>query len=329
MTRTILTLVFSLLLSSVGLFAHEYEVGDVIEKNGITYKVLVSYWVTDSKESPDTVKGPNQFYSAGELMAIKVSKEQRDVVIPAAVGRYKVIGLTDSLFYGHEHGKIWLPELMFVGNGCFAKLKVDNALVVHNIGALGYAVFDELDGDLIFDVTRSIDLGNSFRKMQSDSSYAPCAPKGLVKFNTKMLSHAKTNPTVYASCYTASSKNYKAWLDKAFEEDSEFQKNELMDKNLMHCKRTYSTTPRLVKKGLTITSSAVAVKKMGFPWGTLTQDYYRQAKYSVVNKKKRKTVVYNDFSPVADAAQKAGWYVKFVGDQGEVKYMLNGKKIKK
>lgn len=329
MTRIFITVLFATVFSLLGISAHEYSVGDIIEKDGVSYKVLVAYLVVDSKESPDTVKGVDKFYCSGELMAIKVDEGLKDVVIPPAVGRFKVIGLTDSLFYGHEHDRIWLPYLYFAGNGCFANLKVrSGALVVHNIDYLGEGVFDGLEGDLIFDINKKVMWGMSFKKMAEDSSFIACGPTGLVKFNTRMMEFAKSCP-MYNLCYTATSKNYKAWLDKAFNSDADFQKNVLADPYARYNKRNYSTTPNAQrKKGWTISVGSSNAKGKGYPWGSLTRDYYRVAKYSVINKKKKKTVYYKDFIPVSDMTKKEGWYVKFVGDEGEVKSMLNGKIIK-
>lgn len=338
---TVLTVILFSVLSSFSLWAREYSVGDVLEGGGISYKVLVSYLVVDSKESPDTIKGAGKFYYSGELMVIKVDEGLKDVVIPPAFGRFKVVGLTDSLFYGHTHDRIWLPELMFVGNGCFAKLKMGSgALVMHNVSDLGVGVFDSLEADLIFDITKKVNWGLAFKKKQVNPgpipengdnvfSYVECELNGLVKFNTKMLSYAKPSGVLYGNCYSATAKNYRAWIDKAFNYDAEFQKNDVLDKNVFHNKRMYSTTPSKSKKGLTITAGAANVKGLGYPWGSLTRDYYRQAQYSVLSKKGGKPVVYSDFSPVVDSANKDGWYARFQGEDGEVKYMLNGKVIKK
>lgn len=316
-------------LLSINLFAQEYSTGDIIEENGISYKVLVTYLVVHPKESPDTIKGPDKFYQAGELMVVKVDKELKDVVIPPEVGRFKVIGLTDSLFYEHEHDRIWLPDLSFAGNGCFAKLKMGSgALVIHNISNLGMAVFDELDADLILDITRQVAWGDSFRKMREDSTFTTSTPKGLIKVNTRMLGHVKSNP-IYNDCYSANGRNYTNWINKAFRNDKAFTKNARLAKNASLSKRTYSTTPRKKKRGLTITAGVSNVKKLGYPWGNLTLKYYRLPKYTVMDKKRRVTKYYQDFIPTADATRKEGWFVKFVGEEGEIKYKLNGKKIRK
>lgn len=316
-------------LLSINLFAQEYSTGDIIEENGISYKVLVTYLVVHPKESPDTIKGPDKFYQAGELMVVKVDKGLKDVVIPPEVGRFKVIGLTDSLFYEHEHDRIWLPDLSFAGNGCFAKLKMGSgALVIHNISNLGMAVFDELDADLILDVTRQVAWGDSFRKMREDSTFTTSSPKGLIKVNTRMLGHVKSNP-IYNDCYSANGRNYTNWINKAFRNDKAFTKNARLAKNASLSKRTYSTTPRKKKRGLTITAGVSNVKKLGYPWGNLTLKYYRLPKYTVMDKKRRVTKYYQDFIPTADATRKEGWFVKFVGEDGEIKYKLNGKKIRK
>ena len=330
MTRKVYTFIFAFILHTFNLFAQEYSTGDVIEKDGISYKVLVTYLVTDPKESPDAITGPDKFYQAGEIMAIKVDENLTDVVIPSAVGRFKVVGLTDSLFYRHEHNRIWLPELNFAGNGCFAKLKMGSgALVLHNITNLGTGVFDDLEADLIIDITRQPSWGNCFRKMNEDSSFTSSVPKGLIKTNTKSLKFVRNNP-IYNSCYSATAKNYTKWIDNAFNNDESFTKAQTTDKNPSLSKRTYTTTPKNEKKGLTITASAINVKKIGYPWGRLTNDYYRLPRYTLTTKKKRnrKSQYYQDFTPVANAALKEGWYVKFTGEEGEVKYLLNGKKIK-
>ena len=316
MIRKVYTFIFAFILNAFNLFAQEYSTGDVIEKDGISYKVLVTYLVTNPKESPDTITGPDKFYQAGEIMAIKVDENLKDVVIPSAVGRFKVVGLTDSLFYRHEHDRIWLPELNFAGNGCFAKLKMGSgALVIHNIENYGTAVFDELDADLILDITKVLKGTQTIN------------PKGIIKIDTKKLGHVKAHP-IYKNCYSATADKYKKWINKAFNDDEEFSKNNATDKNPSLSKKTYTTTPRKEKKGLMITAGATNVKKLGFPWGKLTKEYYRQPKYTVVQKKRRKTYYYQEFTPVADATQEKGWYVKFTGEEGEVKYKLNGRPIK-
>lgn len=329
MMRIVFTIIFTLILQSFKLFAQEYSTGDIIEKDGISYKVLVTYLVIDPKETPDTIQGPDKFYRSGEVMVINVNKNMKDVVIPPAVDRFRVVGLTDSLFFGHEHDRIWLPELQFAGNGCFARLKMGSgALVIHNIANLGTGVFDELDAELIFDITKKIKWGNAFSKMREDSSLIPSRPKGLVKINTGMLTHIK-QCQVYNECYSATADNFKKWINKAFNEDETFKKNDLNDRNYRLGKRTYPTTSTKGKKGLLITAGAENVKGLGYPWGTLTRDYYRQSRYTVVNKKKRKTTYYQDFIPTADATQKRGWRVRFVGKEGEDNYTLDGKLMKK
>jgi len=328
-TRFFFASVIAFVLHSFSLFANEYSKGDIFKKDGISYKVLVTYLVVDSKETTDTIQGPDKFYRSGELMVVGVDKSLSDVVIPPAVGRFKVIGLTDSLFYQHEHDRIWLPKLQFAGNGCFAKLKVrSGALVIHDISNFGLGVFDELDADLIFDITRKITWGNAFSKMLPDSSFTSSMPKGLIKTNTRMLGFIR-NSRVYDDCYGATANNYKKWIDKAFNNDEKFQQNDLNNKTERFNRRTYSTTPRKRKNGFTITASAVDVKGMGYPWGKLTSSYYRRSNYAVLDKKSKKTIHYQDFIPLADPVQKMGWYVKFVSNEEEVKYMLNGKLIKK
>lgn len=325
MIRKVYTFIFAFILNAINLFAQEYSTGDIIEKDGISYKVLVTYLVTNPKESPDTITGPDKFYQAGEIMVTKVDEGLRDVVIPSAVGRFMVVGLTDSLFFRHEHDRIWLPELRFAGNGCFAKLKMGSgALVIHNIDNLGTAVFDELDADLILDITKQPSWGNSFRKMNEDSTFSTSKPKGLIKINTKMLRYVP----IYNDCYSATARNYTKWINEAYNNDDTFKSSYVADKNSFLSKRTYSTTPKSKKKGLIITAGAVNVKKLGYPWGRLTNDYYRFPKYTVTTKKKRKSQFYREFTPVEDATQKEGWYVKFEGVEGDVKYKLNGKKIK-
>ena len=203
------------------------------------------------------------------------------------------------------------------------------ALVIHNIDNLGSAVFDELDADLILDITKEIRFGASFHKRANDSTFTSSKPKGLIKINTKMLRYIRKNP-IYNDCYSATARNYTKWINDAYNNDDTFTSRYVADKNSFLSKRTYSTTPKSKKKGLIITAGAVNVKKLGYPWGRLTNDYYRLPRYTVTTKKKRKrkSQFYQDFTPVADATLKEGWYVKFVGEEGEVKYMLNGKKIK-
>lgn len=328
--RRIFTFFFFYLFSILGLYAHEYVIGDIIEQDGISYKVLVTYLVVDKVETPDTVHGPQDFYCSGEAMVTKVDNSLKDVVIPPAINRFKVVGLTDSLFYEHEHDRIWLPDLLFAGNGCFAKLKLNSgALVLHNISNIGMGAFDELNADLIFDVTREMTWNKTFEKQIDDSTFVSSKPSKLIKINTRNLKFVRKSP-IYEDCFSAVDKNYNKWISKAFFDDDEFMKKDLTDKTAKFNKKQYSTTPYAVKKkGLTITASAVNVKKLGYTWGSFTRDYYRQAKYGVYSKKKKTTIYYEDFIPVADATLKEGWYVKFVGEEGEVKYTLKGKKIKK
>lgn len=333
MGRIVFSLIFAFFAQTISILANEYAQGDIIQQDGISYKVVVSYLVVNPKESPDTITGPDKFYSSGELMAIKVDDDLKDVVIPPAVGRFKVVGLTDSLFFEHRHNRIWLPNLNFVGNGCFARLKVESGtLVLHDIENFGEAVFDDLDADLLLEITKAPKWGKAFEKMQ-DSTYAPCKINGVFKLNSSKFSFVI--PAISNNCYTARADNYKVWLDKAFDGDEEFQKNDLKDKNAHLNKRSYSTTPRSNKNGFNITATALNVKKLGYPWGRLTSDYFRESKYRVDNKKRKRkgpnTATYDDFIPVADATLKEGWYVKFVDVEGEkeIKYKLNGKMIKR
>lgn len=331
MMRIAFTIIFALVLTS-RLFADGWSKGDVIERDGISYKVLVSYLVVDKKESPDTIKGPDKFYYSGELMVINVDKNLKDVVIPPVVERFRVVGLTDSLFFRHEHDRIWLPELQFAGSGCFAELKVGSgALVVHNIANLGDYVFDNLDADLIFDITKKIKFGNAFRKKKEDLSFDVSVPKGVVKVKTEMLKYVQ-GCWIYDNCFSATADNFKKWVSKAFNNDEAFCKNALNERNFSLGMRSYSTTPRKAKSGLLIVVSAVNVKGLGYPWGTLTRDYCRQSRYTVINKKNRKkSLYYQHFIPVPDASQKAGWYVRFIDTEKEVEenFMLNGKLMKR
>lgn len=330
MVRLILTVMFAFILS-FRLMADECTRGDVIERDGISYKILVSYLVVDKKESPDTIKGPDKFYCSGEVMVIHVDEHLKDVVIPPAVNRFRVVGLTDSLFYGHVHDRIWLPELQFVGSGCFAKLKMrSGSLVVHNVANFGAGVFDDLDAELIFDISKRMNLGSAFFVKEGETSLAGrCGPKGLIKIRTEMLQFINRS-WIYDVCYSAKSNNFNRWVSKAFNGDEVFMKNALNDRGYSLGMRSYTTTSSKAKDGLLIISAAENVKGLGFPWGNLTRDYYRQPKYTVVNKKKkRKVSYYQDFIPMADAAQKGGWYVKFLGKEGEEDFMLNGKPMKK
>ncbi len=248
MIRKVYTFIFAFILNAINLFAQEYSTGDIIEKDGISYKVLVTYLVTNPKESPDTITGPDKFYQAGEIMVTKVDEGLRDVVIPPAVGRFKVVGLTDSLFYRQEHDRIWLPDLNFAGNGCFAKLKMGSgALVIHNIDNLGTAVFDELDADLILDITKQPSWGNSFRKMNEDSTFSTSKPKGLIKINTKMLRYIGKNP-IYNDSYSATTRNYTNWLNKAFNYDATFPNSYVEDKNFFLAEELTQRHPKVRKK---------------------------------------------------------------------------------
>lgn len=327
--RTVFTILFTLVLSFCRLFAQDYATGDIIEQDGISYKVLVSYLVVDSKETPDTIYGPENFYKAGEVMVTKVRDNTADVVIPASIGRFKVVGLTDSLFFGHEHDRIWLPDLLFAGNGCFAKLRVTSgALVVHNISRMGMGAFDELDADLIFDMNNGTTWGQAFLKRNADSTMTASRPARKVKTSARALPYLR-NCDAYKYSISASGKNFTNWVDAAFKNDASFQENDRTDKNGRFNKKSYSTMPKAKpKKGFNITARAAEVKGMKIPWGSLTKDYYRVANYVVLDKKKKTTTNYSDFIPVADAMLKEGWYVKFVGDNGEVKYKLDGKIIK-
>lgn len=327
--RSRLIAFFVLMLLFVKLCAQEYSVGDIFEKDGISYKVLVSYLVIDSKETPDTIYSPNNFHRSGELMAISVSKTLNDVVIPPAVGRFKVVGLTDSLFFEHEHDRIWLPDLLFAGNGCFAKLKLrSGALVLHNISRIGESAFDDLDADLIIDVNGGVTWNNTFTKEVGDKR-VESLPKGNVKLNSRSLS-AFRKSGVYDNSISASGENFQKWIDAAFNNDAKFQQNDIIDKNARFSKKVYNTMPKIKQgKGFEITVRGADVKKMKMPWGNLTKEYYREALYNVRDIKKKTVTVYRDFIPEERSSLKDGWYVRFIGEKGEEKYMLNGKKLKK
>ncbi len=323
-------LFFFIFIFSLGkLCAQEYSVGDIFEKDGISYKVLVSYLVVDSKETPDTIYGPSNFHQSGELMVTQVSKDLNDVVIPPAIERFKVVGLTDSLFFEHEHDRIWLPDLLFAGNGCFSKLKMrSGALVLHNIVRVGESVFDDLDGDVVFDMNGGVTWYDSFSKTV-DGKKVDSRPKGMVKFNSRSLATFRKSG-VYDISISASGENFQKWIDSAFNNDENFKKNDIVDKNARFSKKMYSSMPKAKpKKGFDITVRGADVKKMGMPWGHLTTDYYREALYTVHDRKKNTSVNYKNFIPEENSSLKDGWYLVFVGDKGLEKYMLNGKKIKK
>lgn len=333
MTRIIFTILFAFFLQTLSIFAKEYKTGDIIKTEGISYKVLVTYLVTDAKESPDTIQGPDKFYQGGELMVIKVDEDLDDVVIPTSVGRFVVVGLTDSLFYNHTHNRIWLPELQFAGNRCFAGLTMrSGALVLHDIKDYGRSVFDGTNADIIFDIRGNSKFHGSFSKdtiiysannrpVKTTKTYLP---NGMIKTSFGMMKLLKDD-NVINNCITAGGENYKRWINKAFNNDEEFQKNNLTDKNEHHSKKSYATEPYSSDKGLVIT--AYAKREEWFPCGNLTERYIRVPQYRVYNKKTKKQTIYKEFLPIADATEKDGWHLKFTGDR-VVEYKLNGKMIK-
>ena len=180
------------LFSSIACFAQNWKMGDIFTQDGITFKVVGYCLVTDPR---DTLMNASSFYDAGELMVTGVSEALTDVVIPVAVDRYQVIGLTDSLFFGKTYNRVWLPELEFIGNSAFENAKIKSGtLVVHNVKRVGEFAFHNIDARLCFDVSKpvafvTIKSSNTARYTQKQQQ-----PKGGVVCHVRSVGHLASSP---------------------------------------------------------------------------------------------------------------------------------------
>lgn len=305
--------------------AQNWKIGDVFNQDGITYKVVAYCLVVDSR---DTLLNASTFYDAGELMVTNVSDALADVVIPVAIGRYRVIGLTDSLFYGKTYNRVWLPELEFIGNSSFENAKIKSGtLVVHNVKRVGEFAFHNIDARLCFDTSKPIQSCNS-KKYPVKAQQ----PKGGVVCHVRSVGHLASSP-YWGYEVAGQDKFFKKCVSEAYNGDKEWIDRPLNIKNteLRYCKKNFSTMPSGVRKGFEVRAKVRLSKSMekNFPWGRLNAEYEKQSYYEVYVKKKRKTVVYDTFKPVADQNVKEGWHLNFGDKDGEVSFTLKGKRIKR
>ena len=318
------------LFSSIACFAQNWKMGDIFTQDGITFKVVGYCLVTDPR---DTLMNASSFYDAGELMVTGVSEALTDVVIPVAVDRYQVIGLTDSLFFGKTYNRVWLPELEFIGNSAFENAKIKSGtLVVHNVKQVGELAFHNIDARLCFDVSKpvafvTIKSSNTARYTQKQQQ-----PKGGVVCHVRSVGHLASSP-YWGYEVAGQDKFFKKCVSEAYNGDKEWIDRPLNIKNteLRYCKKNFSTMPSGIRKGFEVRAKVLLSKSMekNFPWGRLNAEYEKLSYYEVYDRKKHKTVKYDTFKPVADQNVKEGWHLNFRNEDGEVNFTLKGKQIKK
>lgn len=318
------------LFSSIACFAQNWKMGDIFTQDGITFKVVGYCLVTDPR---DTLMNASSFYDAGELMVTGVSEALTDVVIPVAVDRYQVIGLTDSLFFGKTYNRVWLPELEFIGNSAFENAKIKSGtLVVHNVKRVGEFAFHNIDARLCFDVSKpvafvTIKSSNTARYTQKQQQ-----PKGGVVCHVRSVGHLASSP-YWGYEVAGQDKFFKKCVSEAYNGDKEWIDRPLNIKNteLRYCKKNFSTMPSGIRKGFEVRAKVLLSKSMekNFPWGRLNAEYEKISYYEVYDRKKHKTVKYDTFKPVADQNVKEGWHLNFGNEDGEVNFTLKGKQIKK
>lgn len=320
------------LLSCLPGFAQNWKFGETFTRDGITFKVVGYCLVTDSR---DTVSNASTFYDYGELLVTNVSDALTDVVIPVAIGRYQVIGLTDSLFYGKTYNRIWLPELEFIGNSSFENAKIKSGtLVLHNVKQVGEKAFFNIDARLCFDISKPIAFYKP-KKNKKDTTnntveytQKELQPKGGVVCHTKSIGNLASSP-YFGYEIAGQNRFFKKCVSEAYGGDKDWIERTLATKftELRYCKKNFSTTPSGVKKGFDV-RAVISNNIRNFPWGHLTAEYGKQSYYNVYNKKKRKDLRFDTFRPVADKS-KDGWHLQLSDGAGEVKFTLNGKRIKK
>ena len=318
------------LFSSIACFAQNWKMGDIFTQDGITFKVVGYCLVTDPR---DTLMNASSFYDAGELKVTGVSEALTDVVIPVAVDRYQVIGLTDSLFFGKTYNRVWLPELEFIGNSAFENAKIKSGtLVVHNVKRVGEFAFHNIDARLCFDVSKpvafvTIKSSNTARYTQKQQQ-----PKGGVVCHVRSVGHLASSP-YWGYEVAGQDKFFKKCVSEAYNGDKEWIDRPLNIKNteLRYCKKNFSTMPSGIRKGFEVRAKVLLSKSMekNFPWGRLNAEYEKISYYEVYDRKKHKTVKYDTFKPVADQNVKEGWHLNFGNEDGEVNFTLKGKQIKK
>lgn len=337
--RKIIVALLTVLFSVFQCFAQNWKMGDSFTQDGLTFKVVSHFLVTDPR---DSVLNASTFYDSGELMVINVSDALTDVVIPVAIGRYKVIGLTDSLFYGKTFNRVWMPELEFIGNSSFENAKIESGtLVIHNVNQVGFKAFHNIDARLCFDINRTISYFIPKNEKNDSTSTADDSqilkqPKGGVVCHAKNIGKLSSSP--YFG-YEIAGQNwfFNKCVSDAYGGDQEWINRPLGIKHtdLRFCKRNFSTTPSGVKKGLDVRISVFFNKNAyrsidgSFPWGRLTAEYGKLSYYSVYDKKKHTTVKYDYFKPQADPKLKEGWRLWLKNEEEEVVFSLKGKRIKK
>lgn len=320
---------FATLFSTIACFAQNWKIGDVFTQEGITFKVVGYCLVTDPR---DTLLNASTFYDAGELMVTNVSDALTDVVIPVAVGRYQVIGLTDSLFYGKTYNRVWLPELEFIGNSAFENAKIKSGtLVVHNVKRVGEFAFHNIDARLCFDVSKPVAFVKIISSNTARYTQKQQQPKGGVVCHVRSVGHLASSP-YWGYEVAGQDKFFKKCVSEAYNGDKEWIERPLtiIHTDLRYCKKNFRTMPG-AQKGFEIRAKVRLSKSMekNFPWGRLNAEYEKQSYYEVYVKKKRKTVVYDTFKPVADQNVKEGWHLNFGDKDGEVSFTLKGKRIKR
>ena len=323
------------LFSSIACFAQNWKMGDIFTQDGITFKVVGYCLVTDPR---DTLMNASSFYDAGELMVTGVSEALTDVVIPVAVDRYQVIGLTDSLFFGKTYNRVWLPELEFIGNSAFENAKIKSGtLVVHNVKQVGELAFHNIDARLCFDLSKPIAFYQTPKGKKESANTVKYTqkqlqPKGGVVCHLKSTGHLVSSPYL-GYVIAGQGKFLNNCVSEAYNGDKEWIDRPLNIKNteLRYCKKNFSTMPSGVRKGFEVRAKVRLSNSMvkDFPWGRLNAEYEKLSYYEVYDRKKHKTVKYDTFKPVADQNVKEGWLLNFRNEDGEVNFTLKGKQIKK
>lgn len=333
--KTKLVAFLVMLLSNIPGFAQNWKFGDTFTQDGITYKVVGYCLVTDPR---DTMTNASTFYDSGELLVTSVSDALTDVVIPVAVDRYQVIGLTDSLFYGKTYNRVWLPELEFIGNSAFENAKIKSGtLVLHNVKQVGEKAFFNIDARLCFDISKPISFYEP-KKDKNDTTKTITytkkeqQPKGGVVCHVRNIGNLGHSP--YYGYEIAGQNNFfNKCVSEAYGADKEWIERPLAIKHteLRYCKKSFNTMPSGILKGFEVRAVLHLDKNMtkNFPWGHLTAEYGKETFYNVYDKKKHKTLKFDAFRPVSDPNLKEGWFLNFRNEEGEANFTLKGKQIKK
>ncbi len=338
--KRLITFIFTLLTLHT-LCAQERRKGDIFTENGITYKVVGEFLTIDAKDTKDAkegIAGPESFHWAGDALVIAVDEINKDVIIPPHVGRLKVIGLTDSLFYGKTINRIWLPrDLKIIGRSAFENARINSGMmIVHNVESYYKNCFKNLDAGVCFDVTKDIDPNNKNSKLKEHI----CEPTGGFYASTSCLKYLKP---IRNYLMTARSKNYDEWIDKAYQKDEDWKALRLSfeGSEAASAKRSFRTMPTSSKKYMNISIGLADVSKLyadtlaageknRFYYG-LTARYEEIAIYSVYNKSKKRgvTTKYKEqMTPVSNPALKEGWHLEFTNKGYVDKFQLTGKPVK-